>query len=152
MHVYTVLWLIGDLRALVLRPIRIEEGKLLLRIGLRWEADVPLEAIAAVERTPGANGLRLGVLGTANLVLKLRAPMRLHGPFGIRKTSDTLLLQVDDPDGLARALGEDRNLTTPGYSSSSSSAGRCASSSAITRNLARPRASPAGGRARGSGS
>jgi hypothetical protein len=30
--------------------------------------------------------------------------MRLHGPFGIHRTSDTLLLQVDDPDGLAAAV------------------------------------------------
>ncbi len=103
-HVYTVLWLIGDLRALVLRPIRIEGGLLLLRIGLRWEADVPLHSIAAVERGPSPAGLRLGVLGTPNLVVRLRAPMQLHGPFGIRRTSDTLLLQVDDPDALAAAL------------------------------------------------
>src|SRR5262249_48191095 len=41
-HAYTVLWLIGDLRALVLRPIRVEAGRLAIRIGLRWEADVPL--------------------------------------------------------------------------------------------------------------
>jgi hypothetical protein len=122
LHVYTVLWLVGDLRALVLRPIRIEGGTLLLRIGLRWEADIPLAAIAAVERS-GTEGLRLGVLGSPNLVLRLRerhqcsglsasarrrgdpgASITLHGPFGIRKTSDVLLLQVDDPEGLARAL------------------------------------------------
>ncbi|HEY6908795.1 MAG TPA: hypothetical protein VI356_05470 [Myxococcales bacterium] len=103
-HVYTVLWLIGDLRALILRPIRIEGGRLLLRIGLRWEADVPLDSIAAVERGTSAAGLRLGVLGTPNLVVRLRAPMQLHGPFGIRKTSDALLLQVDEPDALAAAL------------------------------------------------
>lgn len=105
MHVYTVLWLVGDLRALVLRPIRIEGGRLLLRIGLRWEADVPLAAIAAVERGPSAAGLRLGVLGSPNLVVRLRSPMQVHGPFGIRKTAGALLLQVDDPDALAAALG-----------------------------------------------
>ncbi|HET9754599.1 MAG TPA: hypothetical protein VFP52_16625, partial [Myxococcales bacterium] len=104
-HAYTVLWLVGDLRALVLRPIRIEGGRLLLRIGLRWEADVPLALIGAVERGPSGAGLRLGVLGSPNLLLKLRAPMQIHGPFGIRKTSDALLLQVDDPDALAAALG-----------------------------------------------
>lgn len=103
-HVYTVLWLVGDLRALVLRPIRIEGRSLLLRIGLRWEADVPLDAIASIDREPSAKGLKLGVLGSPNLVLRLRAPMQLHGPFGIRKTSDTLLLQVDDPDALVRAV------------------------------------------------
>ncbi len=103
-HVYTALWLLGDLRALVMRPIRVESGKLLVRIGLRWEADVPLGQIAAVERNPAATGLRLGVLGTPNLALRLRAPLRIEGPFGIRKTAELLLLQVDDPDGLAAAL------------------------------------------------
>jgi hypothetical protein len=103
-HVYTVLWLIGDLRALVLRPIRVEGGTLLLRLGLRWEADIPLTAIAGVERTGQAKGLRLGVLGTPNLAVRLHESMELHGPFGIRKRSDTLLLQVDEPDVLAAAL------------------------------------------------
>jgi len=41
-HAYTALWLIGDLRALVLRPIRIE-GALLLQV------DGP-DALAAVLR------------------------------------------------------------------------------------------------------
>jgi hypothetical protein len=68
---------IFDLCALVLRPIRIEGGALLLR---------------------------LGVLGIPNLALKLHQPMQLHGPFGIRKRSDTLLVQVDEPDALAGAL------------------------------------------------
>lgn len=44
------------------------------------------------------------MLGTPNLAIRLRAPLRIHGPFGIRKTAETLLLQVDDPDGLSAAL------------------------------------------------
>jgi hypothetical protein len=103
-HVYTVLWLVGDMRALILRPIRVEGATLLLRLGLRWEADIPLVEIASVSRDAAIRGLRLGVLGTPNLVLGLRRPVELHGPFGIRKASDTLLLQVDDPDALAAAL------------------------------------------------
>jgi hypothetical protein len=103
-HAYTVLWLIGDLRALVLRPIRIEASALLLRIGLRWEADIPLREIAGVERGGAGGGLRIGVIGSPNLVVRLRSPATLHGPFGIRKTSDTLLLQVDDPDALLGAI------------------------------------------------
>jgi len=103
-HAYTALWLIGDLRALVLRPIQIDSGVLLLRLGLRWEADIPLAGIASVARPPAGPGLRLGVLGSPNLALKLRRPWTLHGPFGIRKTSDALLLQVDDPEALAAAL------------------------------------------------
>ena len=104
LHGYTVLWLIGDLRALILRPIRLDSGMLKIRIGLRWEADVPVDAIVAVERTPAGPGLRLGVLGSANLGLRLREPVELHGPFGIRRTSDALLLQVDEPDALESAI------------------------------------------------
>jgi hypothetical protein len=104
LHAYGLLWLVGDLRALVLRPLRLAGRTLQLRIGLRWEADVPLDDIAAVERS-GSEGLRLGVLGSANLVLRLRRPIELHGLLGVRKRADVLLLQVDDPDGLARALG-----------------------------------------------
>jgi hypothetical protein len=109
-HLYMVLWLVGDLRALMLRPIRIEDGTLLLRIGLRWEADIPMRLVAAVERGPAAQGLRLGVLGSPNLVVKLRSPHQLHGPFGTRKTSDTLLLQVDDPDALQKRTVQESNL------------------------------------------
>jgi hypothetical protein len=36
--------------------------------------------------------------------LQLGEPVLLHGPFGIRKRSDSLLLQVDEPDALAAAL------------------------------------------------
>ena len=46
-------------------------------------------------------GLRLGVLGSPNIALQLSVPLELHGPFGVRKTGDRLLLQVD---ALARAI------------------------------------------------
>lgn len=109
LHVYMLIWILGDLRALALRPIQVEGGLLRLRIGLRWEAEIPLRLIEAVDRNPPgsldpANGLRLGVIGSPNLRLALREPVQLHGMFGIRRESSSLLLQVDDPDGLAAAL------------------------------------------------
>ena len=103
-HAYTALWLIGDLRALVLRPIRVEGGDLLLRLGLRWEADIPLGRIASVERGAPGPGMKLGVLGTPNLLVRLREPATLHGLFGIVRRSDALLLQVDEPEALEAAV------------------------------------------------
>ena len=98
LHVYTVLWIVGDWRAMKLQPIQIRDGMLLLRVGLRWSADIPLSAVRVGE---GA-GLKLGL--SPNIVLKLREPVTLEGPYGIRKTSDTLQLQLDDPAALARAI------------------------------------------------
>ncbi|HUJ25616.1 MAG TPA: hypothetical protein VLW85_06345 [Myxococcales bacterium] len=102
LHVYTVLWVVGDLRAMKLRPIEVRGGLLHLRIGLRWQADIPLRDVSI--GSAGTRGLKLGVIGSPNLVLKLARPVKLEGPYGITKTSDTLLLQVDDPSALSRAL------------------------------------------------
>src|SRR5207249_3536264 len=98
LHAYSILWLLGDLQALRLRPIRVENGMLLLRIGLRWEADIPLSEIAAVDRS--GTGLKLGVLGTPNFLIRLKNPVELRGLLGLRRRSSELALQVDDPDGL----------------------------------------------------
>jgi hypothetical protein len=105
-HLYALLWLLGDLRALMARPITVSDGVLHLRLGLRWEAEIPLTLIERVELQPkpDAAAMRLSVLGSANLRLLLRTAVVLHGPFGIRRESRDLLLQVDDPDGLAARL------------------------------------------------
>lgn len=104
LHVYTLLWLLGDLRALALRPITVDQGVLHLRLGLKWEADIPLGLIESAALSTRAEGRKLGVLGSPNLVLLLRRPVELHGLFGIRRTAQALSLQVDDPEALARAL------------------------------------------------
>jgi hypothetical protein len=103
LHLYMLVWILGDLRALALRPIQVEGGLLRLRIGLRWEAEIPLRLIQSVERS-GTEGMRLGVIGSPNLRLVLREPVQLQGMFGIRRRSSSLLLQVDEPDALAAAL------------------------------------------------
>lgn len=104
LHLYTLLWLVGDLRAMVLRPITVADGVLHLRIGLRWEAEIALSEIAAAELSNRVEGRKLGVLGSPNLVLRLRQPHLLHGLFGIRRTASALSLQVDEPAALLRAI------------------------------------------------
>ena len=104
LHVYTVLWLLGDLRAMALRPITVSGGALHLRIGLKWEADIPLDEIVSAELTQKAEGRKLGVIGSPNLVLRLKQPALLHGLFGIQRTAEVISLQVDDPEMLRAAL------------------------------------------------
>jgi len=104
LHVYTLLWLLGDLRAMQLRPITVSEKTLHLRIGLKWEAEIPLAEIESAELTQKAEGRKLAVLGSPNLVLRLRRPVDLHGLFGIRRTAQAVSLQVDEPEALVRAI------------------------------------------------
>src|SRR5262249_41701789 len=97
LHVYTLLWLLGDLRAMQLRPITVSGDTLHLRIGLKWEADIPLSEIEWAELADRAEGRKLAVLGSPNLVLRLRRPHELHGLFGVRRMAQTISLQLDEP-------------------------------------------------------
>ncbi|MEZ5330895.1 MAG: hypothetical protein R2991_02320 [Thermoanaerobaculia bacterium] len=53
------LWLLGDWNALRLRPTRLEGDRLALRLGLRWEADIPCGA-SAPPPGQGARARRAG--------------------------------------------------------------------------------------------
>ena len=46
--VYGAVWLVGDYRACVARRIEVTEESLRLRLGLRWEAEIPYSAIAEI--------------------------------------------------------------------------------------------------------
>ncbi len=109
---YFVVWLLGDLRAMRLRPILLERDRLRVRIGLRWRAEVPLASIRKI--CAGPDPLRhrtcavASPLGGPNLYLHLDGPAVLEGPLGLRRRGDCLGLRVDDPEALRRAIAERR--------------------------------------------
>ena len=45
---YTLVWLIGDVHAVGLRPVQVSGRMLYLRIGLRWTMSIPVGSIRAV--------------------------------------------------------------------------------------------------------
>jgi len=97
------LWLLGDLRALQLRGVSVAGRTLRIRIGMRREADVPLERIAAIEDGAAPGAERLAVLGAPTLTLRLREPVEVRSLFGRARHATALALQIDDPAAL-RAL------------------------------------------------
>lgn len=104
---YGALWLLGDWNALRLRPTRVEGDRLLLRVGLRWQAEIPLALVQAV-RPVGFGGARdafsAGLLRRPNVLLELSAPVELTGPYGVRRRAQRIALTVDAPAALARRL------------------------------------------------
>ncbi|HET6231658.1 MAG TPA: hypothetical protein VFE05_16410, partial [Longimicrobiaceae bacterium] len=82
---YGVLWVLGDLQALRLRPTLLERDRLHVRVGLRWAVRADWHDIAELrdvggetlpEKAPGY--LRATVLGKPRLVLELRRPVTAH--------------------------------------------------------------------------
>jgi hypothetical protein len=110
LDIYGLLWLLGDFQALRLRPTRIEGDTLILNYGLRWRAEVPLSAIAAIEPVHGeADWKRKGVLKMAmldepRLLIRFAAPRTMQGLAGIRRTFDAIAILADDDAGFADAL------------------------------------------------
>jgi hypothetical protein len=97
---YGILWLIGDYRAMALRPTFLTSTMLRLRIGIRWKVDIPLDEIrsAAPYRPSDASlpGYRkVTVIGNPRWTVQLHRPVVLEGPFGIRRPASSLGIATD---------------------------------------------------------
>lgn len=113
--IYTIILLIGHINAVRHRPHRVTENTLTLKLGLFGKADIPLadiESIDGTNRLPADKTLRigrfqpLGELESHNTVLYLRRPVTVEFLYGIHKTYDALLLQLDDRDGFIASLNK----------------------------------------------
>jgi hypothetical protein len=101
LSIYSMIWFIGDAHALRCYPITIERDELRVSIGLRWRTRIPFSAIASIEDVYSApeGALDLSVMAPT-VAITLRAPIEVHGLFGIRRTATVIALSVDEPDRL----------------------------------------------------
>lgn len=108
LSVYSALWLVGEWRALELRPVLLTATALEIRIGLRWRARVPRSSITAVCSGPDERGHpgapRASALGAPNLYVHADEEIVLHGLFGRTRRAACVGLRVDDPEALRAAL------------------------------------------------
>ncbi|MGH7553279.1 MAG: hypothetical protein ACREMQ_09680 [Longimicrobiales bacterium] len=109
LSLYGVLWLIGDLRAIQLRPIVLRSDRLIVRFGLRWTLTVPLRQIESVRLIGGAivhdrMDLRLALPGARRLSILLKEPVEASGVYGLRRRVQAFELGVDDPERLLKTL------------------------------------------------
>lgn len=110
LSLYGCVWLVGDYRAMSARPIELTATHLRLRVGVRWETDIPLENIedvALVNPTTSqrpSRTLALSLLGQPNFCLRLKSPVEVIGMYGLRRCGREIWLTVDGADRLCQAL------------------------------------------------
>ena len=109
LSVYGLIWLVGDYRAIVARPTLLSRDELSVRLGLRWQVDIPLACISGVEILKGAPArdgdmLQIALLGEPNLRVKLTRPIEATGMYGLRRRVRELRLRVDGAKELRAAL------------------------------------------------
>jgi hypothetical protein len=106
---YGALWLIGDYRAMRLRPTRLDGSVLRLRFGLRWSLDVPFARIRAVRESgrgdaAAAVDLTLALRGAKTVRLEFDGSLVAHGIYGRRRTVRSVDVGVDEPARLAAGI------------------------------------------------
>jgi hypothetical protein len=118
-----VVWLVGFLRATILRPVLLTPTHLLVRTGLQWRMDIPLVAITRVEIgrvTTGATRsdgtFRAVRFGQPNVTLTLDREIQAIGAYGTGRRVSRVLLTLDDRRAFERALRERVNAAAFGAS------------------------------------
>ncbi len=105
--IYSLLWLVADVQALRLRPVRVDDDKIDITVGIRWQVVVDRALIESVDRSgqeprSGHRNLCRPLFETVHI--QLRAPVEATGPMGIRASMRSIGLSIDDPEGFIRAL------------------------------------------------
>ncbi len=109
---YSAVWVLGDYHAMRHRPLRIEPDRLVIRLGLRWEATIGFESIEAVTPVRQAPPKKPGTLvatalGQPRYLVRLRRPVEARGPYGWRRRVTKIAFGVDDAERFEAAVRED---------------------------------------------
>jgi len=114
LSIYSCFQLIGHIRALPARPIRLEENALVIRHGLLGgDVTIPYNllksVVIAARSIPKEDHLKIALVkGMEKHTIDIRTntPVRVIRAFGIQKETDRLLLCIDEPEVFLEKLSE----------------------------------------------
>lgn len=114
LSIYSCLQLLGHIRAMRARPVRLDEHALVIRHGLMGgDVTIPYDLISSVALAgriaPKDNHLKVALIkGMEKHTIELRtiSRVRVIRAFGILKDTDHLLLCVDEPAAFLEKLNE----------------------------------------------
>jgi hypothetical protein len=112
LSMYGMVWLFGDFRALKLRPVLVQDGVLHVRVGLRRQLRIALQAVECIEAVPStgepdrqaADYARCTAFGAPELLLRLRTPAELQQMVGPTRVVTCIGLKLDDEVSFRRVL------------------------------------------------
>lgn len=112
LSVYAAIWLVGDARARILRPIVVGEGYIRLECGIQMEAVIPVSNIEMVALSDNEVGhieesdrLNYGTFYRPDAWLVMRSPAEVRTLLGTKHVR-AIGVSVDDPKAFAAAIKE----------------------------------------------
>jgi hypothetical protein len=108
---YTMLWVLGDYRAMAMRPTFVTHDEVLIRVGLRFSLRASLGQIVETRLTDWRNErrslsghLNLASPDSPNILIVFREPITAQRAFGVQTRVRSVALRVQDAEGMMRAL------------------------------------------------
>lgn len=112
LSVYAAVWLVGDARARILRPIVVGKGSVRLECGIQMEAVIPISHIEAVSLSDNEIGhieesdrLNYGTFYRPDAWLVMKSPVEVRMLLGAKRVR-AIGVSVDDPKAFAAAIKE----------------------------------------------
>lgn len=110
LSVYAAIWLIGDARARVMRPITIADESVRLECGIQMESVIPfsdIEKVCFSERETSAlaknDKLNYGTFYQANIWIMTKRSVEVRTMLGTKRVQ-AIGLSIDDPNAFADAI------------------------------------------------
>ena len=102
LSIYSLFFVFGDRNAMRHRPIELTQASLLVNLGIRWKVNLPYQLIEKIELREGDEHtekfVNLSSFGSGNVVLTLKEKIMIQGIYGIKKSTDKLVLSIDNRD------------------------------------------------------
>ncbi|QQS42896.1 MAG: hypothetical protein IPM63_08170 [Acidobacteriota bacterium] len=108
LSVYGGLWILADLRASVLRPVLIADDSILIKAGLRYDVEIPIEMMDCIERAKPSEGplVSAALFGDPTHWIVLNETLQAEGVFGFRSEFRAIGFSPDEPAAFEVAVGE----------------------------------------------
>ncbi len=108
--VYFAFWLLGQMRATVLRPILVDADTLNLNSGMFFSARIPLDAVESIGTAdPGLSKketVNLGMMGAPNCWIVFRKPVETESFTGGKRMTKAVGLTIDQVGAFRRCVQE----------------------------------------------
>lgn len=113
LSLYAALWLVGDARARVLRPVVLGKGELRIECGIQMMGTISLDSIASVScHEPAdvgkADRLNYGTFYQANVWVVMHDPVEVRTLLGTKRPL-AIGLSLDDPEGFIQEFSQAAN-------------------------------------------
>jgi len=107
---YSIIFLIADLSAILKRKVLVNGGQIILRTGLRWRVTTTTGNISTIKKIttdhPSDKTCYKGgaVKSNCNLLITFKQPVIVEKLYGAGKEFSSILMGIDDADGFIETL------------------------------------------------